>query len=348
MIYQDVELHGVEELRRAEGQGGLWLQRVPERLRSKVNPGAQQAFRSPACAEIRFVSDGPARVTLASENVTKVSVFFGSFGLAEVLTIGPEACTLAPAPFEHLSKANPDNLKHMPFSPRVTRLMLGGGAVRLISVEGKNVRPPRPQELPGLRLLTYGTSITHGACATAPHLCYAAQTARRLAADLINLGVGGSCQCEKELADYVAARKDWHAAVLALSVNMRGFKLEEYTERINHIVDKVAGADTNRPVACVTLYPYFGDLGPPWDHEPNVLPSKVMRQVLRDAVAAAGHPNLHLVEGPEILTDIGGLTSDLIHPADNGMIQIGENLAKRLAPLVENLGAADKRRAAAP
>ena len=337
MLYENVELHGIEELRPADGGEGVWLQRVPETLRATVNPGAQNAFRCPACAEIRYVADGPAKVTLASEGVSQVSVFLGCFGPAEVLAVGLEPRTLELGAQQNLNLTSPACFKDMPFAPRVVRLMLGGGPVRLISVEGKGVRPPRPEELPRLRLLTYGTSITHGACATAPHLCYAAQTARRLGADLINLGVGGSCHCEKELADYIAARSDWHVAALALSVNMRGFKLDEYTRRLNYIVDKVAGANTDRPVACITLWPYFGDLGPPWENEPNVLPSKLMRQVLRDAVATAGHTNLHLIEGPEILTDIGGLTGDLVHPADNGMIQMGENLARRLAPLVARM-----------
>ena len=62
-----------------------------------------------------------------------------------------------------------------------------------------------------------------------------------------------------------------------------------------------------------------------------------VREALRDAVAACPHPNVHLVEGAEILRDVGGLTVDLIHPADNGMIQMGENLAAALRPLIANL-----------
>jgi hypothetical protein len=39
-------------------------------------------------------------------------------------------------------------------------------------------------------------------------------------------------------------------------------------------------------------------------------------------------------EGPEILTDISGLTADLIHPTDNGMIEMGWRLAEKLKPLL--------------
>ena len=58
------------------------------------------------------------------------------------------------------------------------------------------------------------------------------------------------------------------------------------------------------------------------------------RQSLRDAVAATGHPNAHLVEGPELLTDISGLSADLIHPADYGMLEMGQRLADRLSALL--------------
>ena len=37
------------------------------------------------------------------------------------------------------------------------------------------------------------------------------------------------------------------------------------------------------------------------------------------------------------MADIGGLTVDPIHPADNGTIQMGENLARRIAPLVTHV-----------
>ena len=37
---------------------------------------------------------------------------------------------------------------------------------------------------------------------------------------------------------------------------------------------------------------------------------------------------------PDILTDFGGLTPDLLHPADNGMIRMGENLARKLKEII--------------
>jgi lysophospholipase L1-like esterase len=235
-----------------------------------------------------------------------------------------------------VAQLDPGFCAEMPFSPRVARLVLAGGPLYVHAIEGEGLRPPTSDELPRTRYLAYGTSITHGGAATGPHLCYVAQAARRLGADLINLGVGGSAYCEPELADHIAARDDWHVASLALSVNMigAGFTLDEFAERVSYMVNAVAGANTERPVVCVTIYPHFREFGPQFENPEAKGAPEQYRQRLRDVVAACPYPNVHLVEGAEILADPGGLTVDLIHPADNGMIQMGENLARRIAGLL--------------
>jgi len=338
MIYQDVELHNVAEAHPA--RGGVLLQRVPEEVRVELNPGAQMRVRQPDNAEIRFrCDDGPVRVTLSSLGTTDVTLFYGPFDGRQRYTIGRDVTTIeVPPPSPRLAALDPSFRGELTFSPAVRRLILGGRQrepLILHDVDGHGLRPPAPGDLPALRYLAYGTSITHGFDAEGPHLSYVAQAAWHLRADLINLGVGGSAHCEHALADYIAAREDWDVATLALSVNMQGFPLDQFRERVSYMVDVVSGADTHRPVACITLYPYFRD----WGIEDAAAsyggtPAQY-RQALRDAVAACPHPNVHLIEGPEILTQIRGLTHDLIHPGDHGMIEMGRNLAARLAPLVE-------------
>jgi len=335
MIYENVELHNFAEVQEAEG-GGMRMQRVPESVRIRLNESAQWQMLRPASGEIRFVSEtGSPRVTLSSFwEVTDVVVFRGVFQLAGRFTVGKQPQTIeVPAPPDQFARLDPDRRRAMPFSPDVVRLMMFGGPAIFHGIEGEGVRPPRAGEVPALRYLTYGTSITHGHCATGPHLSYAAQTARRLGADLINLGSAGSAQCEHELADYIAARDDWDIASLALSVNMLGFSLDEFYERVSYMVHTVCGANTARPVACITLYPFFDDLG----DEAQRANAEAFRRKLRDAVEACPHPNAHLIEGPEILTGVSGLAPDLIHPADNGMIEMGANLALRLGPLADPL-----------
>lgn len=331
MIHENVELHNVCEIKQLDDY--VTFSRVPEAVRLKLNEGALNRMLQPANCEIRFVAEppDPIRVTLSSETVTDVVPFFGDFLHSKPMEVGEEPQTIElewnPQLMENLEKIRTIPMR---FDPKVVRLILWGCAVRLHKIEGTGIRPPEKHEVPSLRYLAYGTSITHGASATAPHLNYAAQTARRLGADLINLGVGGACHCEPELADHIAARDDWDVASLALSVNMMGFAEEEFEKRVRYFVKTVAGGDPRRPVACVTIYPYRGSLG---DGE---LPTKVQtfRQILRDAVRDCPTPNAHLIEGHSLLQDFSGLTTDLIHPSDDGMIQMGENLARAMRPLI--------------
>jgi len=339
MIYENVELHNIEEVHKAPGAEGVRLQRVPEHVRAALNPMAQERMLNPANAEIRFVSDAPAvKVTLSAPEGAEAVLFFGSFQCRERFSFGPQPRTIELAMPETLTKLPKDLIVGQAFSPGVFRLVLSGEAIHFHGVEGDGVRPPAADELPALRYLAYGTSITHGTAASGPHLAYAAQAARRLGADLINLGVGGSAHCEHELADYIAARKDWHIATLALSVNMiAAFTTEQFYERVSYMVNTVAGADTSRPVACITIYPCVREFIDQSDQDQYKGDTKGFRRALRQAVESCPHPNAHLIEGPEILTDIAGLTPDLVHPSDCGMIQMGENLARRLRPLAEGL-----------
>lgn len=53
-------------------------------------------------------------------------------------------------------------------------------------------------------ILFYGSSITQGACASRPGLCYEAWISRRLDCDYINLGFSGNCKGEDAIVDYMS------------------------------------------------------------------------------------------------------------------------------------------------
>ncbi len=338
MIHQNVELHNVAEI--TPHDGGVALQRVPESVRAHLNEGAQLKVMQPGSGEIRFALDRGAKASVTLSTVphdnwgaeTAVSVFFGDYRHV-MLTIGPEPVTIEIVWNEILLQCY-DEVMAIPhtFSPNVVRLMMRGAQVVFHRAEGESIRPPRREELPGIRYLAYGTSITHGTAASAPYLSYAAQTARHLGADLLNFGVGGACLAEKEFADYFASRDDWDIASLGLSVNMMAFEEDEFARRIRYMVHTVAGAHPDKPVGCITLYPYFGDLKQIDVHSPAK--AGRFRQILRDAVHECPTPNAHLIEGPDILQTFTGHTTDLIHPSDDGMIEMGRNLATALRGLM--------------
>ncbi len=338
MLYQNVELHNVDGVLSAEDREAVRIQRVPEELRQKINPGAQQRCLWPFSSEIRLAFEGDeASVTLSSDTSQDCVVYQGPFR-AETLVIREEPQHIALRRAERVELMHDKDKKDLPFSTDIFRLQFGGrnkGHIYIHDINGQGIRPPEKSEVPSLRYLAYGTSITQGMIATYASLGYAHQAAWRLGADFINLGMGGSCHCEPEFADYIAGRDDWDFATLSLSVNMvANFSTDEFSERVNYMVNTVAGSNPARPVACITLFPYARDLC--HDFEDPEKP-QAFRQILRDAVKNSEHKNLHLIEGSDILTCIDGLCTDLVHPADNGMILMGENLAARLRPIIAEL-----------
>ncbi|MDI6741313.1 MAG: SGNH/GDSL hydrolase family protein [Smithella sp.] len=348
MIFKNLDFHNIEEIYSHKNINGVLLARTPERVSRYLSKVGQIMMLCLSGSEIRFVSDTyPVKITLSVDKIIKqigdsvlseVCVFFGGLQLRQRFTITQEKTTIniiVPPKFFAMTRKIAVNT---PFSPNVCRIRFWGTTmgtpIRFHDIETRgDIRPPTAEEVPGLRYLAYGSSVTQGAYASGPHLSFVDIVGTRLGADVINLGTSCSAYCEPELADYIAERNDWDFATLALSVNMVDcFSPKDFSERVNYMIDKIAKSNENRPVICITLKPYYGDY----------IKSKkpdVYRDLLRNAVKNSSHKNVYLVEGPELMPDVaGGLCSDLIHLGDYGMMQIGMNLAEKLEPILQSHG----------
>lgn len=331
----DVTLYNAGETVRTDD--GVRPFRVPESVRQGLNERSQAEYRRPDGVEIRFVGDGPVEVTLSAEGECEVTPFWGPFETQpdEHVTVGEEPTTIEVSLPERVAAVDRDRLDQRYVDPTVGRLVLFGDPITIHDVSG-DVRPPEPVELPDRRLLTYGTSITQGAFASRYPMSYAHATARRLGMDHVNLGSGGSAFCDEAIADHIAARKEWDVAIISVSVNMLavGFSATEFRERATYLLEAVADADPTRPVVAITLFPVFTELCPSVEPGEDWESTAVAyREALRDAVTVIDRDNVTLLEGPELLADPGGLSTDLLHPMDHGMGQIAERLATRLEPI---------------
>ena len=338
MIYKKVELHNIEDLISVKGISGLRMQRIPESVRVKLNPDAQRCMCHPANSEIRFVSDHPVRIELSCPKGNgNIEVFYGPFQSMERYKIKHDITVIQiPAP-DQMKKYDQSKLSDLSFSPNVCRLLMSGDAMFIHDMQGFNCRPPNRDELPRLRYLAYGTSITEHGNATAPHLTYVEQVGIRLGADVINLGTSGSAFCEPEIADYIAARTDWDFATLPLSVNMLKFPLTVFYERASYMINTICRSNHRRPVVCITLLPYSREFGDSFIGLEDKGSPDDYREALHKAVQNCPCENVYLLEGSEILNDIAGLSPDLLHPGDQGMIFMGENLARQIKPLIEKI-----------
>jgi len=342
MRHDGIEFHNAEELREVDDADGLLLQRVPERVRTDLNDGAQSRMRHPAGVELRFVPDGTVELTLSvlpggSADRATVRVFWGPIQGTEEFVIGQEPRTIELSIPEKLTRLDPAAVEDLAFDPRVCRVCLPGehrGGYTLYHGAAGEYRPPTEAELPDRRYLAYGTSITEGEAPLGEHLTYANQTARRLGADLINLGSCGSAYCDEAIGGHIAARDDWDVATLSISTNMVGtFSPDRFRERAERLVDAIATAHPEKPIACITLFRSARDVVEGHERGPTC---ERFREELRAVVDETSHDNVYLLEGEELLPDISGLTTDLAHPGDGAMIDIAENLAAELAPLLDD------------
>ncbi|MDF2724338.1 MAG: SGNH-type esterase domain protein, partial [Paenibacillus sp.] len=263
----------------------------------------------------------------------EVRPFWGGFQHHETYKIGKEPTVIELEYPKMLQSVDWNKVPEMPFSPRTWRLLLPGRPVIFVGVEGEGIRPPEVSDLPGKKLIAYGTSLTQGMHASSPHLAYPAQLARRLRADAYNLAASGSAHCEKAMADHIAGRTDWDIAVLCLSVNMvgAGFTVEQFEERIDYMIRTIADSDPSRPVYCISIFPHSRDFIPDSEVSEQSQRSELFRRTLRRVTEQIGRPQIVFVEGADLLTRVDGLTADLIHPGDAGMTEIADNLARLIA-----------------
>lgn len=329
MIYKNVELYNVDELIEAKDREGKILTRIPNDLRITLNESARAAALFTAGCEIRLRLLGDsAKVVLKSEEEDPgaiAEVFQGSFHIcSHFIGSDPTEVPLSlPQNIEVLDRLS--KKENLPFDARVTRVILPYASIRLMDVYG-NTDLPEKSLVPEKRYLTYGSSITHGSSAVRPTGTYTMRTAQLLGTDLINLGFGGGAHCEKQMADYIAVRKDWDLASLELGINMiQSFETKEFKNRVEYFIKRIAQSHPDKWIFCIDLFTFLADL----DVHPNK--QNEFREIVKNTVENLNMPKLLYIDGREILRSTTGLTFDLVHPSPEGMEEIALNLSKYMS-----------------
>ncbi len=328
MIYKNAEMHNVVELIDAELGEGKQVCRVPDALRVTLNESAKVNALACAGSEIRFNLRGEsARVVLRAEAPALAEVFEGAFQVSQNI-VGMEPTEIV------ISRPSDPDLhsrltreKRLRFDSSLTRVVLPyAGLVTLVDIQG-DIEPPRDGQTPATRYLAYGSSITQGGSAVRPTGTYAMRTAERLGVDLLNVGFGGGCHCEPQMADYIAERTDWDLASLELGINMVAeFETRVFRERAGYLIERIAKAHPEKWIFCIDMFTFF------WSEYPSgSRRAREYRRVVRQTVERLDMPKLVHVDGRKMLKDVSGLFCDLVHPGPSGMEEIAANLARVIA-----------------
>jgi hypothetical protein len=331
MKLDNIEIHNAVPVFN-DSQGGWELPRYPRAVRDAMNTHARTISGRTTGVEVRFVLGGPQFcMTLrnlggAASVVVRKGAFWAyrfPIGAGETLRIlvGSPA-TLRGVQSQALHAAG--------WSADVWRIQFDGGDLLLHDIDplGSSIRPPQPEEKPCLRWLAYGSSITN-----ADEAGYPLVAAQLLPADVMNKGLSGSCHIEPEVADWFSSLT-FDFATLELGINMRdSFEPHEFEKRTRYLLKRLRDSHPHTPLVLIT---HFLNRDHHCAGEPGVAAQRqaAYDAILRKLQQEADDPQLHLIEGTELLTDFGLLSADLIHPTHEGQAQMAANLVRRLRAIL--------------
>jgi lysophospholipase L1-like esterase len=340
MLHGPLAFHNVDELESIPGLSGVRLQRLPAAIRARLGfkahtRGRFYSERAAGC-EIRFVAEGPfVRVTLSAvEAEATAFVFRGDFAHSRHHLKAGAATTLFLEDPPFFAQVEPSALRTRRFAPVVWRIAFNHDAIvhyHGVEAFAHALRAPRADELPARTWLAYGSSITFGGNAVLGSNSYVQHAAQRLGVDVLNLGLPGSCLCEASTAEYLAQRRDWNFATVELGVNLVDHATpEEFERRVRHLLATLAHAQPTRPIFVIDIFSNRADAA----RDGSTLSAQrtpIFREIVHREVASLGAAHVRLIPAKEILPDFSGLTSDLLHPSDEGHLAMGDRLAQRLA-----------------
>jgi lysophospholipase L1-like esterase len=335
LTFSDVELHNVAELDTAAGYPGPLLRRYPRAIAESLE-NSSLVSEDASLSELRFVVVSGRRLAVVLNSVSGGDLFIyrGDF-LQNHLRLPAGATYRHLLDFENDLYANlrPDAFAGHSFSRHVWRVVFDGPTLlHGIDRMGAVIRPPRADEKPARRWLAFGSSITHGYSPVTRLQCYVAQTARRLGVDVLNLGLSGSCMCEKVAVDYLASRTDWDFITCEVGINMRAhYEPDVFDQRVRYLVETLTTRHPGKPVVLISPFTSAADYAtePTRDSRRTV----GFREKLTAIAAEFSPRGVHLIDGRDILSSFAGLHCDFVHPSTEGHTLMAENLAPRLRTL---------------
>jgi len=175
--------------------------------------------------------------------------------------------------------------------------------------------PPRTDR----PVVFYGTSITHGACASRPGMPHSAILGRRLDCPVINLGFSGNGRMEPEVGAFLA-ELDPSIYVIDCLPNMTA---ETVKERAEALVLQIRRARPKTPIVLVEDRTYANAAFVPEKQERTAASRAELRKAHR-RLLDAGVEDLWYLEGEALLGSDREDTVDSSHPTDLGFMRMSE------------------------
>jgi lysophospholipase L1-like esterase len=209
-------------------------------------------------------------------------------------------------------------VRGLPAAPHEFMLYLplynGVETIEIGTLSGSSIEPaPARTDKP---IVFYGTSITHGACASRPGMCHPAILGRRLDRPIVNLGFSGNGRLEPEVARFLV---EIDAAVFVLDC-LPNLNPQQVAERTEPLVRQIREAHPNVPIVLVEDRAYANNPFDAGRRDRNAGNWAAFRAAY-DRLVADGVRRLFYLEGADLLGEDGEGTVDGSHPNDLGFMR---------------------------
>lgn len=171
--------------------------------------------------------------------------------------------------------------------------------------------PPRTQPI-----VFYGTSITHGFCASRPGMTHVAILGRRLDRPVVNLGFSGQGRMDAAVGDYLV-KIDAAAYVIDCLPNMT---LAMINERTLPLVKQLRAAKPTTPILLVEDRRYSNEWIVTWRATTHTKNHAAL-QAAYAQLKQAGVGNLYYINGDALFGTDGEGSVDGSHPSDLGFMR---------------------------
>lgn len=325
LAWHDVRDWGVE------GKGwddtAKYFDRLPSRAEGKVRGPVWSLSRHSAGMSVRFTTD--ATSIHADYKVTSPSLAMPHMPATGVSGLDLYAQTesgdwrwvsvVRPAKQEMqvniISGLLPGKRNYMIYLP----LYNGTEHLKIGVPEGHLFEPIEPRKQKPI--VFYGTSITHGACASRTGMPHPAILGRRLDQPVINLGFSGNGKMEPEVGEFLT-ELDPSVYVVDCLPNMNG---AEVAERAENLVRQLHQAHSETPIVLVEDRTYANTPFLPDRQARHAGSRKAFREAYETLKSVDGL-KMFYVDGETLLGNDREDTTDGSHPSDLGFFRQANTL----------------------
>lgn len=319
--WHDVTKWGVEGREFGDMERHRYFDRLPKAAEGKVTPAVWSLSRDSAGMAVRFKTNASAihaRYTLMKPGlgmphmpptgVSGLDLYARDAGgkWKWVQVTKPAAQTVSA---QIVSGLAPGEREYMAFLP----LYNGVDSLEIGVPKGAKIEGLAPRKKP---LVFYGTSITHGACASRPGMVHTAILGRRFDMPVVNLGFSGNGRMDAAVGEFLV-KIDAAAYVIDCLPNMQPAMVRE---KCIPLVKQLRAAKPETPIVLVEDRRFTNAWITPDKakfHDENHAALRLSYETLKKE----GVARLYYISGDKLLGDDSEGATDASHPNDLGFMR---------------------------